>query len=96
MGNKLGPRYIGLFRVIERVGRSVYKFNFPNYWKIYPIININYLELVGKIDPYGRQLLSLTPIMGIDYPATIVNEKKEKFGIKYLVRYDRTGREFDR
>ena len=92
----MGLRYVGPFRIIERVGRAAYRLDFPIYWKIYPVISINYLEPIGRLDPYGRQLPSLIPIIGINNPAIIINERKDKSGGKYLVRYDGAGRKFDR
>ena len=43
---KLSPKYYGPFKVLERIGNSAYKLDFPPQWSIHPVIN------VSKLKPY--------------------------------------------
>ena len=71
---KFRTQYVRPFKIIERVGRLVYKFKLPNAWKIHNIISIDYLEPT-PFDVYARQLLPIRPVKSIDYPKRIINEK---------------------
>ncbi|KAI2730630.1 hypothetical protein CBS147332_2482 [Penicillium roqueforti] len=54
---KLAQRFVGRFKVLERVGRLAYKLELPEDWAIHPVISVEYLEP----DPLGEDLWERTP-----------------------------------
>lgn len=69
---KYGPKFAGPFRVIEWIGRSAYKLDFPASWKIHNVISIDHLEPF-KFDPYGRQLPLIGPVRTQDHERKIID-----------------------
>ncbi|KAI3147331.1 hypothetical protein DTO046C5_10072 [Penicillium roqueforti] len=54
---KLAQRFVGKFKVLQRVGSLAYKLDLLSSWKIYPVISVEHLEL----DPPGEDLWERTP-----------------------------------
>ncbi|OQD78469.1 hypothetical protein PENDEC_c001G07228 [Penicillium decumbens] len=49
-------RYVGRFKVLERIGRLAYKLDLPESWRIHPVISIAHLEPAPSgDDPWNRQ-----------------------------------------
>lgn len=40
---KSGIHYAGPFNVVERIGRSVYKLEFPRTWRIHDVVSVSHL-----------------------------------------------------
>lgn len=53
---KLTQQYVGLFRVVEKVGCLAYKFDVSPNWRIHPVFSVAQLELAPPPakDPFGR------------------------------------------
>lgn len=49
---KVAQRFVGPFRVIEKIGRLAYKPRIPPHWKIHPVFTIAQLEPYISGDPY--------------------------------------------
>lgn len=63
---KLQSQFVGLFRVVERVGRSVYRLDFPTIWRIHPVVSVAQLERYMDADPFGRQVTHPVSVEGED------------------------------
>lgn len=63
---KLQSQFVGPFRVVERVGRSAYRLDFPTTWKIHPVVSVAQLERYMNADPFGRQATHPAPVEGED------------------------------
>jgi hypothetical protein len=48
---KLGPRWLGPFRVVERVGPNGYKLLLPQEWRIHTVLNVTKLRPAGQHRP---------------------------------------------
>ncbi|KAF5696592.1 transposon tf2-1 poly [Fusarium globosum] len=50
---KVSQQFAGPFTVTERVGRSAYRLNVPEHWRIHPVISVDQLER-ADYDPFDR------------------------------------------
>ena len=39
-GREYGLQFVGLFKVLERIGRLVYRLDIPDTWKVYPVFSV--------------------------------------------------------
>jgi hypothetical protein len=76
---KLGPRWLGPFRVVERVGPNGYKLLLPQEWRIHTVLNVTKLRPAGQHRPppateatdrqaVVRQFVAETVAPGTDRP----------------------------
>lgn len=70
---KLGPRRVGPFRVIPKIGDLVYELDLPSNWKIHKVISVAHLE-PAKDDTYERVT---APVPEIVYDAEGHHEEWE-------------------
>ena len=108
---KLTQQYVGLFRIVEKVGRLAYRLNVSPNWRIHPVFSVAQLEPAPPPaeDPLGRTFPS-NPLPVFVKGNTdkvksfeierLLNKLQIKKGkgraIKYLVRWKRYGPEWDR
>lgn len=79
---KLGLQRVGPFTIVSKVGSHAYELQFPQGWKIHPVISIAQLEPF-KEDPFHR----LQPPPG---PVTV--EGEEEYEIKSVIKSEMRGR----
>ena len=76
---KIGSQLVGSFKVLERIGRLVYKLELSPNMKIHDIVSVAHLEFV--IDPaedlYRRRRLSAS---------AVVVEGEEEYEVEKLLR----------
>ena len=65
---KLSKQYVGPFRIIERVGRLVYRLKISDDWRIHPVFLVAQLELAPKPsnDPFRRPHPHYPPSVFVD------------------------------
>ena len=71
VSSKFGPQFIGPFKVLERIGRLIYRLQLPSNIKIYNIVSVAQLEptIDPSLDKYNRRPPPSSP--------TIVDNKDE-------------------
>ena len=81
---KLGPRFIGPFKVMEQMGPVTYRLDFPKTMKVHNVIHVNRLKAYNTpIEPEQR----------FERPPPVVNEESgdEEFEVEKILNHrDRT------
>ncbi|CAJ2508148.1 Uu.00g093340.m01.CDS01 [Anthostomella pinea] len=98
VGRKLGQRYAGPFKITERIGRSAYRLEIPQAWRIHDVISVDHLEPVA-FDVFGRYLPYAGPIRVKDHQRAIVDCRISQTRTgefrRWLVSYEGLGPEYD-
>jgi transposase InsO family protein len=79
---KLGAQRVGPFTILAKVGSQAYKLQFPDNWRIHPVVSIAQLEPFTD-DPFQRQQPALGPI-------TV--EGEEEYEVEAIVKSEVRGR----
>jgi hypothetical protein len=79
---KLGFQRVGPFRVVDKVGRLAYKLEFPDDWRIHPVISVAQLEPAPS-DPFGRT---------VEPPPAVEIDGDEEFEIDAILESHIRGR----
>ncbi len=95
---KLDWKYLGPYKVLEKVGKHAWKLELPNTVKIHPVFHVNLLEKVTP-DNFDRAPHPVPPVV-VDGQEEwevekILNSKRERNRIKYLVRWTGHGQQED-
>jgi transposase InsO family protein len=80
---KLGAQRVGPFTILAKVGAQAYKLQFPDTWRIHPVISVAQLEPFTN-DPFERQQ---QPAPG---PVTV--EGEEEFEVEAIIESEMRGR----
>ena len=77
---KLGQPFIGLIRILARIGRLAYRLDIPATWKIHDVASIAHLEPAsrGEDDPYRRPRPT--------QPEAVIVDGTEEFELECLLR----------
>jgi hypothetical protein len=62
---KLGPRRVGPFKILRKIGKLTYELDIPKNWKIHPTISVAHLE-PAKEDTYHRATITPPDIINDD------------------------------
>jgi hypothetical protein len=79
---KIGMQRVGPFRVTDKVGRLAYKLEFPDNWRIHPVISMAQLEPAPS-DPFDRT---------VETPPAIEVDGDEEFEINTILQSQIRGR----
>jgi hypothetical protein len=79
---KLGLQRVGPFLIRSRIGRHAYELQFPDNWKIHPVVSVAQLEPF-KEDPFNRE----QPAPG---PVTV--EGEEEYEVEAIINAEMRGR----
>ena len=83
---KLLPRFIGPFKIMEKIGKNAYKLDLPETVRLYPVFNVRYLRIF--IDPD-----IVFPGRKIDRPPPVITQYGEEFVVeKILAKRIRRGK----
>ena len=108
---KLTQKYVGLFQIIEKIGRLAYKLEVPSDWRIHPVFFITQLEPAPapSKDPFYQPRPQQPLFVFVEgdtdrHKSFEINrllnkcivKKGKGFAIEYLVRWIRYGPEWDR
>lgn len=53
---KVAQRYVGRFKVLERIGKLAYRLDFPTWWQRHPVVSVAHLEKCPQNkDDWDRQ-----------------------------------------
>jgi hypothetical protein len=98
---KIGIQCVGPFRIIDKVGCLAYKLDFPDNWRIHPVISVAQLEPAPASDPFGRTV-DPSPAVEIDgdeeFEIDAILESQirgRQKKLHYLVRWKGWGPEHD-
>lgn len=87
---KLDWKYYGPYKILEKVGKRAYKLELPQTIKVHPVFHVSLLEK-KTTDNWNRKPEPLPPVI-VDGEEEwevekILNSKKERGRLKYLVRW---------
>lgn len=87
---KLDWKYLGPYKVIERVGRRAYKLQLPKAVDIHPVFHVSLLEKVNK-DNFNREPVPIPPVIVNNEEEweveKILDAKRVRNTVKYLIRW---------
>lgn len=95
---KLDWKYLGPYKVLEKIGKRAWKLELPQAVKVHPVFHVNLLEKVTP-DNFDRAPHPVPPVI-VDGQEEwevekVLNSKKERNRIKYLVRWKGHGQKED-
>ena len=108
---KLTQQYVGLFKIVEKIGQLAYKLEVPSDWRIYPIFFVTQLKPAPDPfkDPFHRPCLQQPSSVFVKGDSDkhksfeidrLLNKRIVRKGrglaIEYLVRWTGYGLEWDR
>ena len=106
-GRKYGQQFVGLFKVLERIGKLAYRLAVPDHWQIHSVFTVAQLEpcLDPNTDPYKRARPDYPPAVNVDHEGEeweierLLNKRVVKKGrgkaTEYLIRWKGWGPEWD-
>jgi hypothetical protein len=95
LGRKFGRQYTQPLRIIERIGRSAYRLELPQHWRIHDVVSIAHLE-PAVFDVYGREMPQIGRLRTEDHHIREVKAERKARGRKhYLVGYEDLPAEYD-
>jgi len=97
--NKLKPRWLGPFTIIEKVSDVVYRLQLPDSMKIHPTFHVSLLKRYINSPSYQDAVLKPPPVV-LDGDEEfeverILGHRRHRRGVEYLVRWKGYGPEED-
>ena len=97
-GRKYGQQYAGPFKILDRVGRLVYRLDIPKHWRIYNVFTVAQLEPVpaAAADPFGRERPAHPPSVFVEgdtdkwksyYVERLLNKRMVRKGGRMVAQY---------
>ena len=91
---KLAPRFIGPFKIIERIGSVAYRLELPHTLKIHPVFHVSRLKVYKEptsFDPKRRTFLRPPPII-VEHEEEyeiekIIDKRTFRRQVQYLVKW---------
>ena len=88
---KLGPKWEGPFKIIEKMGKVTYKLELPKQWKIHPVFHASLLKPYKEMEIHGPNYTRPPPdlIKGEqEYEVEmILNSWQYRGRMQYLVKW---------
>ena len=84
---KLTSKFIGPFKIIERVGKVAYKLELPQHMKIFPVFHVNLLRT-------HKDSVELFPSRSVEYcrPPPIIEDAEEEYEVERIVNHRSRGK----
>ena len=96
---KLDYRYLGPYKILEKIGKRAYRLELPKTMKIHEVFHVSLLEKWHE-DEHGRKPIPLPPVVTPEGEEEyeiekVLNSRKTRNHIEYLIRWKGYGPEED-